>query len=205
MQQLSQVDILLWRSLVIFLLIGALTGITVSVLLLFRPDLMARVNAVANRWISMRHIDRWLDRSISIERWFYRHHRLMGPLLIIGAAYILAYFGLLFDRTRALLGLSAYVPNRLLLDGLLQALVLFALIGGTVALFIGLAVWLRPSLLRGVESESNQWLSSRRVTKVLEVQHDQVDRFVEHHARQVGWLLLLGSLSLFFLTLRWLV
>ena len=197
-------DLFLWRALAIFLLIGALMGVAVSLLLIFKPHLMARVNQVVNRWVSMRHADRWLDRSISIEQWFYQYHRPLGIFIILGAGYMLVYFGLLFDKTVALQRLAAYVPVRLL-DGLLDALVLTALFGAVVALFVGLALWLRPSLLRGIEEESNQWVSLRRATKVLDVQHDQVERFVVHHARQVGWLLLLGSIYLFFAMFRLLV
>ena len=194
-------DIFLWRALAIFLLIGALTGVAVSLLLIFKPYLVARVNQVANRWVTMRHADRWLDRSISIEQWFYQYHRPLGILVILGAGYILVYFGLLFDKPSALRGMAGHMPARLL-DGLLDALVLTALVGAAVALFVGLALWLRPSLLRGIEEESNQWISSRRATKVLDVPHDQVERFVARHAQRVGWLLLLGSIYLFFAMLR---
>lgn len=204
MQQSLQAD-LLWRALAIFLLLGALMGVAVSLLLIFKPPLMARVSRVANRWISTRHLSQLMDRSIRIERWFYRHHRPMGLLLILGAGYMLVYFGWRFDKAIAVQSFASFVPNKLLLDGLLQAVVLFALIGGAVALLVGLAVLLRPSLLRSIESESNQWVSSRRATKVLDVQHKQVDRFVERHAQRVGCLLLAGSSYLFFAMFRWLV
>jgi hypothetical protein len=59
--------------------------------------------------------------------------------------------------------------------------------------------------LRDIEADANKWVSSRRATKVLDVQHDQVDRYVARHARQVGWLLLLCSIYLFFITFRLLV
>ena len=96
------------------------------------------------------------------------------------------------------------LPSQLL-DVLLNALVMAALIAGAVALIVGLFLWLRPSLLRGVEDEANQWYSSRLATKVLDESHGQVDRFVMHHAQRAGWLLLLGSIYLFFVTFRWLV
>lgn len=204
MQQFNPVD-MVWRALAIFLLIGALAGIAVSLMLLFKPRLMERANRVANHWISMRHISRAVDHSISIERWFYRHHRSMGLLVILGAAYILFYFGWQFDKAIVQQSLASYLPNKMLLEALLEVMALFALVGAAVALCVGLAVLLRPSLLRGVEVESNQWLSSRRATKVLDVQHGQVDVFVRHHARSVGWLLLLGSIYLFFAMFRVLV
>ena len=197
-------DIFLWQSLAIFLLIAALLGILLGLLLTFKPDLMERINRVANRWISMRQIDRLLDRIISLEQWFYQYHRPLGILVILGAVYILVYFGVLFDKAIALQRLNGYVPSGLL-DGLLDALVLTSLIGAVAALFVGLLLWLRPSLLRGFEEEANQWISSRRATKVLDVPHDQVNRFVARHARQIGYLLLLGSLYLFFAMFRLLV
>lgn len=197
-------DLFLWQSLAIFLLIAALLGILLGLLLTFKPDLMERINRVANRWISMRQIDRLLDRVISLEHWFYQYHRPLGILVILGAAYILVYFGVLFDKTIALQRLAGFAPRELM-DGLLDALVLASLIGAVAALFVGLLLWLRPSLLRGFEEEANQWISSRRAIKVLDVPHDQVNRFVARHMRQIGYLLLLGSLYLFFAMFRLLV
>ncbi|HEY8887468.1 MAG TPA: hypothetical protein VIM35_03190 [Gallionella sp.] len=197
-------EIFLWRDLAIFLLIGALLGVALGLILIFWPRILARVNRVANYWISMRHIDRMLDRSISIELWVYKHHRPLGILIILGAGYMLIYFGLLFDKAIALQLLTRYVPAKLL-DGLLDALVLTSLLGAVVALLAGFFLWLRPSLLRGIEEETNKWVSSRRATKVLDVQHDQVDRYVTRHARQAGWLILLCSVYLFFVTFRLLV
>ncbi|HEU0188721.1 MAG TPA: hypothetical protein VFQ97_01875 [Gallionella sp.] len=197
-------DMILWKSLAIFLIIGALMGVAVSLLLIFKPHLMERINRVANRWISTRRMNQFLDRSISIERWFYRHHRTLGILIMLGACYILVYFGLLFDKAIALQRLSGYVPV-LLLRILLDALPLALLSGAAVALITGLFVWLRPSLLRGIEKEANQWVSTRRASKVLDVPHGEVDRFVMGHTQRVGWLLLLGSVYLLFALFRWLV
>lgn len=194
-------DIFLWRALAIFLLISALLGVVLGLLLIFKSHLLERINRVANRWISMRHIDRLMDRSISIEHWFYQYHRVAGIAVVFGAVYIFVYFGMLFDKAAALRHWDIRIPPKLL-DGLLDALVLSALTGAAVALVVGLFLWLRPSLLRGIEEEANQWVSSRRATKALDVPHGQVDRYVARHARRIGWLLLLGSIYLFFVLFR---
>lgn len=194
-------SILLWQSLAIFLYIAAMLGILLGLLLVFKPELMERINRVANRWISTRHIERLLDRSFSIEHWFYRHHRVLGIAIVLGALHILIYFGFQFDTAYALQHLSSKVPVKLL-DIPLDVLKLFLLIGAAVALMAGLIVWLRPSVLRGMEEGANQWVSTRRATKVLDVPHDQLERFVTRHARQIGWLLLLGSIYLFFAMFR---
>ena len=198
------IDIFLWRVLAIFLLIGALTGVAVSLLLIFKPHLLARTSRIANRWISTRRMSRLMDRSIDIEGWLYQRHRSLGILAVLGAGYMLVYFGLLFDKAAALQYWTGSMPASLL-GGLLDAMVLAALVGAVVALVVGLFYWLRPSLLRGIEKSANQWISSDRAVMALDVPHDQVERFVAGHARQVGWLLLLGSIYLFFAVLRWLV
>ena len=187
----------LWRALAIFLLLGALLGVIVALLLIFNPRLMARLNRMANRWISMRHFNVWLDRSIGIEQWFYQHHRALGIVAVMGSSYVFVYFGILFDKAYTLQYYSGRHPAKLL-DALLDTMVLSALIGGAVALIVGLFLWLRPSQLRGMEEEANQWVSLRRGTKRLDVPHEQMDSFVAHHAQRVGWLLLLGSIYLFF-------
>lgn len=195
------VNIILWRSLAIFLIVGALMGVAVSLLLIFKPHLMERVNRVANRWISTRRVSRLMDRSIDIDGWLFQRHRPLGILAVLGAAYMLVYFGLLFDKAAALQHWTGSVPTKLL-DGLLDAMVFTALLGGVVALVVGMFFWLRPSLLHGIEKEADQWITIRRATKVLDVTHDQMDRFVAGHAQRVGWLLLLGSIYLFFAVLR---
>jgi hypothetical protein len=200
----EQVKILLWQDLAIFLLLGALLGMLLGLLLIVRPRLVERLNRSANRWVTTRHLNRWLDRSYSIEHWLYQRHRATGIVIIAGATYILVYFGLLFDKANALEHLGGRLPPQLL-DGLLDALVLCALVGGVVALIVGLFMWLRPSMLRGFEEQSNRWVSTRRATRVLDVPHDDVDRYVARHARQVGWLLLLASIYLFVAMFRWLI
>ena len=201
MAMANPVNIILGQSLAIFLLVGALTGVAVSLLLIFKPHLVTRVNRVANRWISTRRLNLLLDRSVSIEQWIYRRHRPLGILIVFGACYILVYFGLLFDKAIALQRLSGYMPGWLL-DMSLDTLVLASLTGAAVALFVGLFLWLRPSLLRGIEESANQWVSSRRAIRVLDIPHDQIERFVAGHAQRIGWLLLVGNLYLLFAVLR---
>jgi hypothetical protein len=195
------VSIILWRALAIFLLIGALFGMALALMLIFKPQLLERANRMANRWISTRKINRWLDRGISIEHWFYQHHRLAGIAIVMGASYMIIYFGFLFDKAFMLQRLSSKLPIKVL-DGFLDALVLGSLIGSAGALIAGLFLWLRPSLLRGMEEGANQWVSTRQAAEVFDSPHGQVDVFIVRHAQRAGWALLLGSIYLFFALIR---
>lgn len=202
MLESSVVSVILWRSLAIFLLVGAVTGCIVSLMMIYRPALFERVNRVANLWISTRRLERSLEVGICLEQWFYRHHRPLGILVCVGAAYVFVYFGVLFDKVHALPHLAAHLSVGLhlkLLEGLLDAFVLVSLTGAAASLFVGLLLWQRPSLLRGLEGKTNRWVSTRRGTKCFDVSHNHVDAFVLRHDQRTGWLLLLGSLYLFFL------
>lgn len=186
---------ILWRSLAIFLLFGAVCGVLLGGMLIIRPSFWEGINQAANRWISTRRFSQLLDTGFRVESWCYRHHRALGIVIVLGALYTLYYFGLSFHRHEIMVSLSQYLPGKLL-DGLLDALVLGMLSGAVVALGGGLFLLLRPSMLRGMELQANQWVSSRRATRGLEIPRDQVERFVMRYASPVGWLLLLASLYL---------
>lgn len=198
-------QLILWQALALFLLVGAVTGMVVAVLMIYRPKRFECLNRAANTWISTRRMSRLVDRTLSVEQWFYRHHRVLGVLICLGALYVLGYFGLILDKTAALQHLPAHLPIRLqapVIEGLLDALVLASLTGGTVSLLVGLALWLRPSLLHGLEAVGNQWLTLRRPTRFLDLPREQIEAYVMSHSRGVGWLLLLASLFLLLLILR---
>ncbi len=197
-------EIFYWRVLAIFLMIVAMFGILLGLLLIIRPQQFEPINQHANRWISLRWIGLFFDRSVRIEHFFYRHHRIMGSGIVFAAGYVFVYFGALFDKKHAITHLDHFLPMPLL-DAGLDALVLSLLIGATMVLLVGIFLGLRPSLLRNMEEEVNRWISFRQATKFLDVSHYQLEFFMQRHLRRVGWLLLLVSLYLLFILFRLLV
>lgn len=195
------IEMLLWQDLAIFLLIFSGLGLLLGVLLVLKPHAFVPLNQLASRWVSMRYVSRFLDKTFSIERWFYRHHRVMGIAVTLGASYFLYYFFITYNKAQVLLHLSRYL-SVILLDELLDALLLWAKIGGVVVWVMGVIILLRPSLLRGLEKKSNRWVSVRRATKVLDVPRVGVDDWVVQHARITGYFLLFASLYLGFIVLR---
>ena len=195
----------LLQSVVIFLLFGSLAGVLAGVLLVFRPQSFQRLGARLNRWISTRHLDTLLERNIAIDPWFYRHRIVSGALILSGAVYVLVFFIVTLDREPAIAGLAArldYPPA--LVGGLLDAVVLSALLGALCAVLAALFMLFRPSLLRGFEQDANRWLSLRKALKPMEVPRDTLDRFVLRHARQTGVFLMLGGLYTLVFLLLWL-
>lgn len=189
----------------IFFILGSLAGMAVGALLLFRPQRLHAISAVLDRWISTRRLDRALEHSIRFDPWFYRHGRITGTLTALGALYVLYFFTVQLDRGQAVAGLvKRFGYHPLLIGGLLDGLVLSALLGALCALLVALFIVFRPSLLRDFEHGANRWLSLRKTLKPLEVPHDNLQRYVERHARQTGIFLLLGGLYTLVLMLVWL-
>jgi hypothetical protein len=163
--------------------------------LLFHPQRFYVISAMLNRWISTRTLDKALESSFALEPWLYRYRRATGALILIGAMFVLFYFTVQLERAETIAGLAKhfhYFPS--LVAGLLDALVMSSLVGALSAVFVALCLMFRPSLLRGFEETANQWLSLRRAMKPMEMQRDNMDRYVQRYARQVGIFLLLGSL-----------
>lgn len=130
-----------WVSL-FFALSGAamvIGGIGFLLATIRQPDIPDKLNSrLLNRHLDM------VDRPRRIERFIYRHHRLFGSAIVVGA---LTVMGVVWLFRKVWLGGSG---------GSVTALLVRALI---VAVFvIGIIVLVRPSALKGVEALANRWI-----------------------------------------------
>ncbi|ADE12830.1 hypothetical protein [Sideroxydans lithotrophicus] len=194
----------LLQCFVIFLIVGSLAGMVAGALLLLRPQSLQRTNSLLNRWVSTRHLDQSLERTVALDPFFYRHRRASGALMLLGALYILYFFAVRMDRPEMIGGLarSFKMPVQLV-SGLLDALTLSALTGAMFAVAISLFLLLRPSLLRNFEQGANRWVSMRRALKPMEMQRSGMDEYVFKYSQQAGILLVFGSLYVLVILLFW--
>ncbi len=180
-------DILL-RSFLMLLCAGSIAGVLIGAGMLLKPERLAFLNQYFSRWISANKIQEQLDRPRWTERFFYRHHRLVGSILFFGANFVLYVF-LFGGRTRRI---YAAMPsgNWWLMDALKGAL-----IGGSVlAALVGIIVLARPSLLREIEKAGNRWISTEEVAKYLDGRRNSFDRQILHHRRIAGIAMIIGGL-----------
>ena len=195
----------LLQSAVIFLILGSAAGLGVGVLLLFRPQYFQRLAVLLNRWVSTRNFDKKLEGSYSLDPLLYRYRNVTGALILLGALFVLYYFSVRLDRELAIAGLVKYFHYpAALVAALLDALVLSSLSGALCAVFVALFMLFRPSWLRSIEHEANQWLSLRKALKPLEIPRDDMERFVLRYTRQFGVFLMLGGLYTLVFLLIWL-
>lgn len=190
MTPLSPAALSLLQGLAVALVLGLLLALCVGVLLLARPGTAFAINERLSRWIDTKPAFSALDRPRSLERFFYRHHRVLGALIVGGASYVLWRWAFVYERA----DMIAVVGQRWVSAGLdwLPAALEVALVGLHVAiLLVGVLVMFRPSLLKGVERAANRW--QQPTGNPLDTVVGNLDDAFEGHPRVSGLVLAISA------------
>jgi hypothetical protein len=177
-------------GLMVALGLGLVLALAAALLLLWRPRSLLVLNERLSRWVDTETAFRALERPRQWERFFYRHHRVLGVLVTAGAAYVLGVWALVYERTAAI----ALLDRRWLADGLdwvVPALETILVVLHVAILAIGLIVLFRPSLLKDFERVANRW--HRAPLETLERPVYPLDRGIAVYPRLSGLLLLLAA------------
>ncbi len=180
----TSLQILTLASVVIFLL---------GIGMLIQPEKIEAMIAPLNRWISTDTAFQRINQPHWIERYFYRYHVPMGACITVGAIYSVYMFVIGIDGTSVLSAYQSLEQGWEAL-GLFEALFYLLLLLNCVAIIFGLVVIFRPSLLKKIESWSNNWVSTEELLKPLDNNFDSSNRWLPRHPRIFGLVVALGSL-----------
>lgn len=181
-------DIVLRASLVL-LWLGSLVSLLMGLGMLLKPERMERINSLLSRWISTEKFEAHLDRPRWTERFFYRHHRIVGAFILSGSVFILAMF---FIKGREV---ESGMPR---IDiPFFDAGAVLLLAGILFAMAIGGIMFLRPSLLKNLEKSANMWVGAESLHKFFNDAQHGFDRSALRHGRTVGFILTVASLYIF--------
>lgn len=172
-------------------------SLMIGLLMIVQPVLIIRLNKKANKvgkGKSFRSSTKFLEEKSNIDPLFYKHHRMVGVIIILMSSYILYYFSMVYDET-AITGLLTGTENAFLIDILINTLRVFMLVCSVFILMIGFVISIRPSLIRKVEVIANQWISTRQGAKALSVERNQVNNIFYRYPRFTG--LIIVTLSLY--------
>lgn len=176
---------------------GGIVMLVIGVAMTLVPSLVIRMGEFLNRWVSTEGMFHSLDSARPSERWFYRHHRLFGGLLTLGAVYVLYTFAVAFDpqdTSRKILLFHSHTATEWLLVSLTFLNIGFSL----VAIAIGSVTFFRPSLLKGLEQRANRWYGVDESLKKLDVQLKAPDTWFRKRPRLLGLMIVAGSLYIVF-------
>lgn len=176
------------QSFLIFLWVGSIAGILVGAGIWLKPQRIILLNQFFSRWVNSDKFGKLLDQPHRTERFFYRHNKLVGAGILIGALIVLHTF--LFNYN--LRTISSLVPSSYWWFS--DALVGIILVGSTLASVIGAIVLFKPSLLRELEQSANQWISTDRLLALSNQMNFSAEQSIIRHHRIAGVCILLGSL-----------
>jgi hypothetical protein len=89
-------------------------------------------------------------------------------------------------------------------EPVLDTLVFIFIAGAILALFVGLFLIFRPSMLRDMELGANEQVPMRTSLKPMEIQYNQLDGMVSRHVKLVGVVLIGASLYVLVMLIFWL-
>lgn len=174
----------------------------VGLMLIVRPDIIVRLNQRVGTKFSLRRSTKVLEMPTNIDRFFYRYHRIIGVIVTLVAGYVLYFFTFGYNAADISALLKTY-NHGTILDLIISSLRLFMQLCSAIIILLGVAIFYRPSQLKNVEAWANRWISTRKATRPLSLDRDQMNQLVYKYPRFSG--LLIAILSMYASVLLFLV
>jgi len=184
---------MLIQSGLIFSLAATACALVYGVALLAAPSATLRFNEHASRWISTRPVQNALEKPHDLQRVVYRRHRWIGVLLLVGGSYVLWILLVRYDPSLFAVSLKRS-PSPRLASAVLDAAWWLLVPANALAVLVGIVMFARPSLLRGVESFTNREVSTEAVGTALDSVYTAPDRLIRNFPRLVGVIIVIASL-----------
>lgn len=184
------------ETLLVFLLAGSAFAVLFGLGLVLRANWCLAANTAMSRWISTRRLLRALEQPRDLQRPLYRLHRVLGLLVVLGAAYTLLVLAGLRDL-KPLARIFGGARHVLVLEVYFEAARWFLVGGNAFALAVGAILVIRPSLLKGVEAWANRHYSMRAFGKFMETMIYTPDTVVAAYPRACGAIIALAGLWVF--------
>ena len=175
---------IIFDTTMIFIIIGAFFGLAFGIGLLVNPELTLRLNEKLSTKISMRQKTRNIEVPIKSEAVFYKHARISGSVLMLGAAYVI-YSLLTFD-IYSIIPLLPKTLDPFIWQWLLDATQLFFLVSCVFIFFFGVTVFIRPSALKNFEAKANTWISTRKGFQGMNADINFLNKLVLTYPRASG-------------------
>ncbi len=173
------------------IIVGTALSMLYGLWLIISPTTALKLNQRINKSFSLRETTKPLEKPVHIESKFYRHAKISGILLILGAIYLLylLFWELNFEE------LAKNLPGLTVLtwEWLLQAFQVFFGIMSVIVFLMGFLILLRPSQLKPLEEKANTWVSTRQKMQFMSEDRGQADKLLDQFPRQFGAIILVAA------------
>lgn len=161
--------------------------------ILILPAHFLKAGQSLSKWVTTDRYFDYMDKPHYQERGIYKHHRIAGALIVLGALYTLAMLlvkidiGVVYAKLPVVINLfwSEWFYNT----------VYYLLIGANIlAVVVGGIVFVRPSNLKGIEQILNRWVVTEQGLKRLDRTHEIAIEILPGNPRLFGLAVTLGGL-----------
>lgn len=191
--------------LILLLILGNLFAFLIGVLMLAAPQRLGDVYKMANRWISTRRMTRPLETPHQTDRAMLRYPRVLGAIMLVSAALILIKGSIFLSSVSIADGgklLARLYSGTQLSNGtwetLWLSLITIIVLGALLAAAVGLMSLFQLGKLKHWAEAANRWVSTRQLTKPLDMPHYHLDNLVSAKPRLWGGVI---AVTAFFSTL----
>jgi hypothetical protein len=176
---------IVWRSFLLLLWGGSVVAVLLGFGLLIAPAQTEKISRYWSRWIDTSRINKTIGKPRQLEKWVYRHHRIVGGLILFGSLYVLNVFLLRTGRMK-IERLASTDPF-----GVVDAVWVFFVISGVLSAFFGAVIAFKPSILRDLEVSLNKSISSKNLLERYKLLYFPIDAYI-FQRRKSSALILIG-------------
>ena len=188
-----------FKAIEIMTLVFGILGMSLSLLLLFAPDMARNLSRLLGRSIDLDKGLAFLDKEIQTDDLIYSHRFLVGGFLVAGSVFALLFFFFKVDvssfakiffgsHNRAAYGEMAF-----------QAIAWIGKLSCMLGLVFGCCLMAAPEKMRAIERWMNSWVDTRAFIEKLEHTGLTLDTAFFRYPFFFG--LLVGSISLVLIVL----
>jgi len=174
-------------SMVSFLVV-AVAGLGVGAGLVVSSQKTVELFHVLNRWVSTRHALKSVEVPRETDRVAHRYQRWVAAGFLLGG--LVSIFGLAtgFDASAvsAALAQRPFVP---VVAIAVESAKWFLIVGSAFGVVVGAMLLFYPNAELTLERYANQWVSSRQIARGGDDMRMTLDRLVEAHPKQAGWII----------------
>ena len=188
------------QYLIWLLIAGNSVALLIGMTMFIAPARLDRWLGLGMRWFSTRRLLRPLEVPHETDHLMLNYPRVLGSVLVVGAAFILVQGGLLVAKISVAEGgryLAAFFAGAHLPPSAWETLwisvVTLACVGAAAAAAVGVLALVRVHTLRRLSEVANRWLSTRQASKPLETPYYGVDSLVRTRPRLWGVLIVLAA------------
>ena len=180
----------------ILTLVAGISGIALSLMLLFAPNLTKTISEMCNRYVDFDQKINYLDRDIPTDKLVYRHNIISGSCLIIGSAFTIAFLFYSLDVKSFVIVFFGSQKFATTNEVIFSSFALFGKLAAILGIIIGSILLFNPVIMKNIETKLNTWFTTQQVFAKLDQAQGDFDTVIYQRPFLYGSIGLITSIFL---------